>query len=197
MRSTLTATVEALPSVPWAHLEVALWLLYALGEGLPEASLRQKGGEFEQLLVTLLSSPMLSAYPHRAVQLHFFEIAVRYYRFFLSRPDYLGTALAAFLDGRGLGNPNTAVRSRACYLLLRFVKQTIKSARTASTLSRSCGRSSRWCSATRRPTRATPPPPPPLPPPPHPRPRPNRSRRRPRRRAAAAPRRSPTATTRT
>ena len=127
VRSTLTATVEALPSVPWAHLEVALWLLYALGEGLPEASLRQKGGEFEQLLVTLLSSPMLSAYPHRAVQLHFFEIAVRYYRFFLSRPDYLGTALAAFLDGRGLGNPNTAVRSRACYLLLRFVKQTIKS----------------------------------------------------------------------
>ena len=43
-----------------------------------------------------------SSYPHRAVQLQFFEIVVRYYRFFLAHPSFLLGALSCFLDERGL-----------------------------------------------------------------------------------------------
>ena len=57
---------------------------------------------------------------------------MRYYRFFLSSPSFLVGALSSFLDERGLYNSATPVRARACYLLLRFVKQTLKSA-TAGT----------------------------------------------------------------
>lgn len=42
VRGTLQQTLEAIESVPWTHLEVALWLLYTLGEGLPEPVLRDK-----------------------------------------------------------------------------------------------------------------------------------------------------------
>ena len=104
VRSTLSSTLEAIHSVPWTHLEVALWLLHTLGEGLPEALLREKGGFFQQMMVTLISSST-SAYPHRAVQLLFFEIVVRYYRFFLVTQGSLPT--------RGLG-----VDARPCLLPL-------------------------------------------------------------------------------
>ena len=130
-RSTLLRTLERLGEVPWTHLEVALWLLYTLGEGLPESMLRQKGGFFEQLMATLTASSA-SAYPHRAVQLMSFELNVRYYRFFLANPEHLPAALATFLDGRGIYNGDREVRARACYLLLRFVKQTLKDASAAA-----------------------------------------------------------------
>lgn len=127
VQRTLRTTLASIESVPWTHLEVALWLLYTLGEGLPDSLLREKGGYFEQLMEALLSSRACS-YPHRAVQLLYFEICVRYYRFFLAHPSYLSGALSTFLGSVGLYNPQPAVRTRACYLLLRFVKQTIKSA---------------------------------------------------------------------
>ena len=125
VQRTLNATLESIESSPWAHLEVALWLLYTLGEGLPDSLLREKGGYFERLMETLLSSRAPS-YPHRSVQLLYFEIVVRYYRFFLTHPTYLTGVLSTFLSEVGLFNPAASVRSRACYLLLRFVKQTIK-----------------------------------------------------------------------
>ena len=127
VQRTLRTTLASIESVPWTHLEVALWLLYTLGEGLPDSLLREKGGYFEQLMEALLSSRACS-YPHRAVQLLYFEICVRYYRFFLAHPSYLSGALSTFLGSVGLYNPQPAVRTRACYLLLRFVQQTIKSA---------------------------------------------------------------------
>lgn len=36
VRSTLQSTLAPSDRVPWMHLEVALWLLYTLGEGLPD-----------------------------------------------------------------------------------------------------------------------------------------------------------------
>ena len=78
--------------------------------------------------MSALFSSQASSYPHRSIQLLTFEIHVRYYRFYLTNPDHLGAALAAFLDERGLYHQTQAVRAKACYLLLRFVKQTIKSA---------------------------------------------------------------------
>ena len=56
---------------------------------------------------------------------------MRYYRFFFSQPSLLPDALRAFLDERGIRSPASAVRSRACVLLLRFVKQTLKSSSAA------------------------------------------------------------------
>jgi len=125
VRSTLQSTLAS-PSVPWAHLEVALWLLYTLGEGLPDAAIREKGGFFQEMMVATLQS-RASSYPHQAIQPLFLEIVVRFYRFFVAQPQYLPTALRSFLDERGMYNSNAAVRQRACYLLLRFVKQTLKS----------------------------------------------------------------------
>ena len=57
---------------------------------------------------------------------------MRYYRFFLANPTFLPVALACFLDGRGLHNQQPRVRSRCCYLLLRFAKLTLKSTDAAS-----------------------------------------------------------------
>ncbi|KAL3932905.1 MAG: hypothetical protein SGPRY_000512 [Prymnesium sp.] len=66
-----------------------------------------------------------------AVQILYLDLVVRFYRFFIAQPDYLPSVLWIFLDHRGLYNTNTAVRGRASYLLLRFVKQTLKSATSA------------------------------------------------------------------
>lgn len=130
MQTTLQSTLDSIESTPWSYVEVALWLAFQLGEGLPDSVIREKGGVFQQMMTTLLKSSV-SAHPHQAVQLLFFEIVVRYYRFFLVQPDYLIGVLRAFLDSRGLYNTHASVRSRVCYLLLRFVKQTLKSATAA------------------------------------------------------------------
>eukprot|EP00316_Scyphosphaera_apsteinii_P000353 CAMPEP_0119324400 /NCGR_PEP_ID=MMETSP1333-20130426/63108_1 /TAXON_ID=418940 /ORGANISM="Scyphosphaera apsteinii, Strain RCC1455" /LENGTH=1057 /DNA_ID=CAMNT_0007332091 /DNA_START=141 /DNA_END=3314 /DNA_ORIENTATION=+ len=127
VQNTLDSTLANLENAPWTFIEVALWLLFQLGEGLPDGVIREKGGVFQQMMSTLLKSSA-SAHPHHAVQLLYFEIVVRYYRFFLAQPDLLGGALQCFLDRRGLYNHHQAVRSRVCYLLLRFIKQTLKSA---------------------------------------------------------------------
>ena len=136
-RGVARLQVRHLTRLPKHHLpcpnsQVALWLLYTLGEALPESILREKSGFFQQMMATLVTS-RASAYPHRAVQPLFFEISVRYYRFYLANPEHLPGGLAVFLDARGIYNPNAAVRSRACYLLLRFIKQTIKAASSEQT----------------------------------------------------------------
>lgn len=126
---TLRFTCDALVAVadrppadtPFAHAEVVLFLLYHLGEGLPEAAFRMEDSLFCRMLVVTVTSS-LSAFPHRAVQLLFFENLVRYVRFFVVQPAYIGGALEALCDGRGLHNSDSEVRGRVCYLLLRFVK---------------------------------------------------------------------------
>ena len=37
VRSTLHTTLDRVDTAPWTHIEVALWLLFQLGEGLPDA----------------------------------------------------------------------------------------------------------------------------------------------------------------
>lgn len=59
-----------------------------------------------------------------AVQMQYFDCAVRFTSFFAVRPDMLPDALQPFLDWRGIHNENNAVRNRANYLFLRFVKDT-------------------------------------------------------------------------
>jgi hypothetical protein len=74
VRSTLQQTLESLsPSTPWSHLEVGLWLLFTLGEGLPESLTRDKTGHFQQLMMALLSSAASSCASQRQPQ--FIELA--------------------------------------------------------------------------------------------------------------------------
>lgn len=125
VQSTLRSMLDSLKTSRWAHVEVALWLMYQLGEGLSDGAVREKGGLFEQMMLSLLASPAAS-HPHQAVGMIYFEILVRYYRFFLQQPAALPDALRTFLDGRGIRSRHAALRRRACVLLLRFVKQTLK-----------------------------------------------------------------------
>ncbi|MCO5587695.1 hypothetical protein L7F22_041646 [Adiantum nelumboides] len=66
----------------------------------------------------------VSAYRHAAVQIQYFECAVRYSAFFTVRPDALGPVLQPFLDWRGIHHERPVVRHRVQYLFSRFVRET-------------------------------------------------------------------------
>ena len=42
VQSTLRSVLDSMESSRWSHVEVALWLLYQLGEGLPDTTVREK-----------------------------------------------------------------------------------------------------------------------------------------------------------
>lgn len=113
----------------WRQLELALYCLFLYGEALrsmrnlpKDTALREHGqAELNNMLGNLVNSEA-SKYPHASIQDHFFEIAVRYATFFEERPNELMIVLAAFIDDRGLHNPNTSVQHRTWYLFSRFVK---------------------------------------------------------------------------
>ena len=112
--------------MPWAHLEVALWLLYQLGEGLPEAAQKDKHGPLQGIVAGLVGFGGEVRHQHRAVQVLYLELLVRYHRVLLGTPVLLGAAFQSFLDERGLYSARRDVRAKACYLLLRFVKHTLR-----------------------------------------------------------------------
>ena len=75
-------------------------------------------GEMVQKLV----SSNVSAFPHPAVQLQYFECVIRYSNFFAARSGYVSDALPAFLDWRGIHHEKPGVRKRANYLFYRFIR---------------------------------------------------------------------------
>lgn len=75
-----------------------------------------------QTVQTLVKSS-ISAFPHPAVQLQFFECLNRYSPFFITRPDELQAAMFAFLDSRGVYNAKPGARQRVWYLFSRFIKE--------------------------------------------------------------------------
>jgi hypothetical protein len=65
----------------------------------------------------------ISRHAHPVVVLQFFELVVRYGRFFEHHPEFVGAVVGAFVDARGIQHPRSAlVRSRCCYLLHRFLR---------------------------------------------------------------------------
>jgi len=123
----------------WQNVEVAISALFTLGEGADDAAVKPMSiadrskatngtGEVTDtplgaLAVSLIrewgTSVGRAAY-HRLVAPTFLEICVRYHAV-LERDDAaLVAALTAFLDERGIGHVDLAVRSRACYLLSRL-----------------------------------------------------------------------------
>ncbi|XP_032241987.2 exportin-T isoform X1 [Nematostella vectensis] len=123
VHNVLSASLGRLEEAEFMEVEMAIRLVFMLGEALPGQQLYTDSRfPLLQQMMGLIVSSRLSYYSHSAVSLMFFETVVRYDRFFTSQPQHIPTVLIAFLDERGLRNPNSTVRSRCCYLLSRFIK---------------------------------------------------------------------------
>ncbi|XP_055768265.1 exportin-T-like isoform X4 [Salvelinus fontinalis] len=120
-------TVQRWQTASFMEVEVAIRLLYMLGEALPASHGAHFSGDtaktsaLQDMMRTLVSSG-LSGYQHTSVSLEFFETVVRYDKFFLVEPQHIPNVLMAFLDHRGLRHSSPKVRSRVAYLFSRFVK---------------------------------------------------------------------------
>ncbi len=102
--------------------ELAVSLLYELGEGAPEDELKPGGGLGQLVLLLLARCDDLRAGSHRLVALALLETVVRYLRLLQAEPGALPVAMRLFLGPRGLGHPAPDVATRACYLLSRLIK---------------------------------------------------------------------------
>ncbi|KAL3700068.1 hypothetical protein R1sor_018090 [Riccia sorocarpa] len=109
------------PDTPFENIEAAIALLQLLGEGLTEDGLRSNNGILGEMIRALLSATV-PCHAHRVVALIYLETITRFVRFVQWYPEYIPSALAAFLDCRGLHHPNPSVSSRASYLFMRLVK---------------------------------------------------------------------------
>lgn len=105
------------------EVEVAVSLLYELGEGAPDDALKAEGGGLASLALALVQrGPPPAVARHRLVALAHLECCVRYARVLQQQQAAIPPALAAFLDARGMGHPADDVSTRACYLFSRLVK---------------------------------------------------------------------------
>ncbi|XP_065673145.1 exportin-T isoform X2 [Hydra vulgaris] len=110
--------------LPFKDVEVAVYILYCLGEAFPAQELFTDALYFSlfQNMMCLLIDSNINEHKHSAIKLQFFETVTRYERFFYAQTQYIPTVLIAFLDEHGLKNLDCAVSSRASFLLMRFIK---------------------------------------------------------------------------
>ncbi|XP_051974310.1 exportin-T [Xyrauchen texanus] len=121
------STMQNWQTVQFMEVEVAIRLLYMLGEALPASHGAHFSGDETkastlQAMMRTLISCNVSEYQHSSVSLEFFETVVRYDKFFLVEPQHIPNVLMAFLDHRGLRHRSPKVRSRVAYLFSRFIK---------------------------------------------------------------------------
>jgi hypothetical protein len=133
--------------------ELAVTLVYELGEGAPEEAMRPGSGGLSQLVLLLLEhAGSLPAGQHRLVALALLETCVRYCKLLQQAASaaaqqqqqgggggggggggavasVLPGVLGLFLGPRGLGHPSAAVATRGAYLLSRLVKMLRNSLR--------------------------------------------------------------------
>ncbi|KAM9313145.1 exportin-T [Gastrophryne carolinensis] len=131
VRRVFNTTLQNWQTAPFMDVEVAIRLLYMLGEAIPASHGAHfcgdaaKASALQDMMRTLVTSGV-SAYHHTSVTLEFFETVVRYEKFFTVEPIHIPNVLMAFLDHRGLRHPSPKVRSRTAYLFSRFVKSLHK-----------------------------------------------------------------------
>ncbi|KAJ8072513.1 pre-tRNA nuclear export protein [Marasmius tenuissimus] len=142
------STIEAYKNrvdMKWNEAELAVHLVYIFGEinksggkGRAAFCLAPSGVDKEsvksinyaeypltthgELLLALVQSG-ISAFPHQAVALQFFEAVSRYGDFFKVRKECIVPVLEAMIDSRGIHNQNSSFRSRLYYLFYRFIKE--------------------------------------------------------------------------
>uniref|UniRef100_A0A673G471 Exportin-T n=1 Tax=Sinocyclocheilus rhinocerous TaxID=307959 RepID=A0A673G471_9TELE len=108
------ATMQNWQTVQFMEVEVAIRLLYMLGEALPASHGAHFSGDttktstLQSMMRTLVSCGV-SEYQHSSVTLEFFETVVRYDKFFLVEPQHIPNFVCL-------------VRSRVAYLFSRFIK---------------------------------------------------------------------------
>ncbi|KAL6771255.1 XPO2 [Auxenochlorella protothecoides x Auxenochlorella symbiontica] len=123
VRSALSAVLFA-PDAPWQGVELAVALLYQLGEAPSDADLRPGTGALAELALGVMRSDHPAA-AHRLVALGVLEACVRYARVLAAPGVAAGTlphVVAGFLGARGLGHADPGVQRRAAYLLCRLTK---------------------------------------------------------------------------
>ncbi|KAJ8249585.1 hypothetical protein COCON_G00228010 [Conger conger] len=127
VRRVFTSTMQSWRSTAFMEVEVAIRLLYMLGEALPASQGAHftgdvaKASALQDMMRTLVTCGV-SEYQHTSVTLEFFETVVRYDKFFIVEPQHIPGVLMAFLDQRGVRNDSPKVRSRVAYLLSRYIK---------------------------------------------------------------------------
>uniref|UniRef100_A0AAY5JYE2 Exportin-T n=1 Tax=Esox lucius TaxID=8010 RepID=A0AAY5JYE2_ESOLU len=130
VRRVFSSTMQTWQTASFMEVEVAIRLLYMLGEALPASHGAHFSGDtaktstLQDMMRTLVSCGV-SSYQHTSVVLEFFETVVRYDKFFLVEPQHIPNVLMAFLDHRGLRHSSPKVRSRVAYLFSRFVKTLV------------------------------------------------------------------------
>ena len=106
----------------WQDVELALSLLFHLGESASEESVKPGSGPLAALVAGVLRSEIPAAH-HRLVALALLEICARYVKVVAQQAGTLmQPAVALFLGPKGLGHPSAAVQPRAAFLFCRFVK---------------------------------------------------------------------------
>ncbi|CAH2277782.1 exportin-T isoform X1 [Pelobates cultripes] len=131
VRRIFNSTLQGWQTAPFMEVEVAIRLVYMLGEAIPASHGAHFCGDFtkasalQDMMRTLVTSGV-SSYNHTSVTLEYFETVVRYEKFFAVEPVHIPDVLMAFLDHRGLRHPSPKVRSRTSYLFSRFVKSLHK-----------------------------------------------------------------------
>lgn len=127
VRRVFNNTMQNWQTAPFMEVEVAIRLVYMLGEALPASHGAHFSGDTAktsalQDMMRMLVSCGVSSYQHTSVALEFFETVVRYDKFFIVEPQHIPNVLMAFLDQRGLRHNSPKVRSRVAYLFSRFIK---------------------------------------------------------------------------
>ncbi|KAM9704893.1 exportin-T isoform 2-T2 [Menidia menidia] len=127
VRRVFTASMQTWQTAAFMEVEVAIRLLYMLGEALPASHGAHFSGDaaktsaLQDMMRTLVSCGV-SGYQHSSVAMEFFETVVRYDKFFIVEPQHIPGVMMAFLDQRGLRHSSPKVRSRVAYLFSRFIK---------------------------------------------------------------------------
>ncbi|KAF8604237.1 KapM protein [Ceratobasidium sp. AG-I] len=140
--STLSRADE---SIGWADAELSVYLVFLYGEFQkgdrskgrvafvtpPEEIAKDKRKQANwadypltphgEMMDALMRS-QISAYPHDAVAIQYFETVGRYGDFFKVRKQYVEGVLTTFIDARGIHHPKERVRRRVFYIFYKFIK---------------------------------------------------------------------------
>ncbi|XP_062575597.1 exportin-T-like isoform X1 [Saccostrea cucullata] len=127
IHNLVSQTLPRWEAMKVCDIEVAITMLYMLGEALPGSQSQQFNPDISkasplQNMMRMLITSRVSCQGHMIVELQFFETVTRYEKFFLAEPQHIPDVLMAFTDERGFRHESAQVRSRTSYLFSRFIK---------------------------------------------------------------------------
>ena len=96
-------------------IEGTLSLLHHVRTGAPKVT---QGPEFSDLIAAVHRSGV-SAHPHFAVLLAYYDLTLRYGTALAARPAELGIVLEALCGTAGVRHPHPTVRAQSCFHLRR------------------------------------------------------------------------------